>query len=247
MRTFAKVLAALVLVAGCGDDDGGNGGGGDVTEVNGIVSTNDGLASGSLFVEVQSSSLVRAVRTASAVAASRAPVAASGDVTLFGSTTDLSGTYDPETGVLALEGGGYVFGGLYDGETVTGTWTGPGGTAGSFIAASGQGESFCGTFLVFTEEPPEEGSFSFVVVGEAAYGQAVSESGDVVPLVGELTGPLAATAVNIAFFLPGTTTGFASGQINTTSTSGNFNVPDGEGGFESGSWTGSPAFCDGQT
>lgn len=244
MRKLAAAVAALALLTACGDDDGGNGGG-DITEVSGIVSTSNGSASGSLFVEVEAAELARRANAASAVEASRAPVGATGDVTIFGSTTDLSGTYDPETGVLLLEGGGFLFNGLYDGATITGTWTGP-GSAGSFVAAAGQGETFCGTYFIFTEEPPEEGTFSFVVVGEEAFGQVASEDGTVFPLYGELSGPLSATAVNIAFFLPGTTQAFAAGTINNQVTDGDFNVPDGGGGFESGSWTGSVAACDAQ-
>lgn len=247
MRALMRILAAVVLVTGCSsNDDDNGGGGGDITEINGIVSTDDGSATGSLFVEVEASELLRGAHAASALAASREPVLATGGVTIFGGTTDLSGGYDAETGVLYLEGGGYAFNGIYDGETITGTWTGPNFTDGTFIAAPGAGEPFCGTFLVYTEEPNYEGTFSFVVIGTDAFGQVIAEDGSSVPLVGELSGPLSSTAVNIAFFLPGTSTAFASGTINTTSTEGDFNVPDGEGGFESGSWTGSPAYCSAQ-
>jgi hypothetical protein len=238
MRKIFTALAALLLVVGCGDD--GNGGGGDLTEVRGVMSSPTSGNGGTMEYSVESSSLLRAA-PALTVAAARAPVPASGTIQYGGATVNVTGTYDPDTGELVLEGGGYAFAGLYDGTTLSGTWAGP-GDAGTFVSVPGDDtQAYCGTFI--TDDEEVSGSFSFVLVGGDAVGNEIqgqaAGGGATIPLEGAITGEQGTTSL-ISFFIPGTTQPFATGQIDGEGvTTGSFVLP-GEG---SGTWTGSDDQC----
>ena len=81
------------------------------------------------------------------------PIAATVDVNVVApaaATLSLTGTYDPETDLLASSDQGFVFGGTFDGTSrLEGTWSGPGPTQGVFVSLMDNdqgGQAFCGTF-----------------------------------------------------------------------------------------------------
>jgi hypothetical protein len=239
MRSLYVAALSACLLAGCSDDDDDGGGGGE-TALAGIVSTSDGSASGALDVTVEQSSLfaIRAASGGDALASARAPVGAFGTVFLFGIATDVDGTWDPETGELLLEGGGYTFVGFYDGSTISGTWTGPGGTGGTFVLLEGDDAvAYCGDWLESGSELG--GPFSFTVSGEAAYGVASAPGLFTLPLSGDYIDGI------VTFDVPGTSTPFASGTIATNgTTTGTFTIPPQVTGEAIlGNWSGSSAAC----
>jgi hypothetical protein len=240
MRSLYVAALSACLLVGCSDDDDDGGGGGDQTSLAGIVATSDGSTTGSLAVTVESSSLfgIRAASGGDALASVRAPVSASGTVILFGVSTDLSGTWDDESGELLLEGGGYTFVGFYDGATISGTWTGPGGTSGTFIAVEGDdAAAYCG----FWQESGGElgGPFSFTVAGGSAYGVASVPGLFTIPLAGDYIDGI------VTFDVPGTSTPWASGSIASNgTTTGTFTIPpEFTGEAIGGNWSGSSAAC----
>lgn len=100
----------------------------------------------------------------------------------------LAGTYDPDTGALHLEGGGYAFNGTISNGVLTGTWTGPGSASGSFSALlGGEGavvDVYCGTF----ETVREAGTFNLVRHDAALRGFAVPDGGSALDLSGSVSG-----------------------------------------------------------
>lgn len=222
------LLAAVTLVGGaaCGGD-GGGGPSGQSSSFVGIVSVDDGSATGSLAVTIQSGTL--APPAASRAASLLDPVNATGTLTL-GGTTSLTGTYDPDTDILALTGGGYTFGGGFDGvDRLEGIWTGPGATSGTFVATAGTtGVAYCGTYTA-TDGSGDSGTFSIVVTGTTVRGEAYSST-DQVPI--PLDGVISGTAITI--YVPGTTTPLATGTRSGNTVSGTYD--DGQGGV--GTWTG---------
>jgi hypothetical protein len=153
-RSFAprarslKLIAALTAVAallafiGCSDDDKaptapGGGGTPTTTSFTGILS--DGLSSGKLTVTVNTTTLAGHRPVRGLLGAANAPVTATGVAKVGGVTTNMTGTYDPDTDSLYLAGGGWTIAGLLstDGteSQIEGTVTGPGGT-GFFICAN---------------------------------------------------------------------------------------------------------------
>lgn len=220
------LLAAVTLVGGaaCGGD-GGGGPSGQTSSFVGIVSVDDGSATGSLAVTIQSGTLAP---PAGAGAALRVPVNATGTLTL-GGTTSLTGTYDPDTDILALTGGGYTFGGGFDGvDRLEGIWTGP-GTSGTFVTTSGSsGVAYCGTYTA-TDGSGDSGTFSIVVTGTIVRGEAYSSTDQVpIPLDGVING----NAITIDN--PLSANPLATGTRNGTTVSGTYD--DGQGG--TGTWTG---------
>lgn len=240
MRSLYVAALSACLLLGCSDDDDDGGGGSDETALAGIVATSDGAASGSLEVTIESSSLfgLRAASGGDALASARVPVGAFGTVILFGISTGLDGSWDPETGELLLEGGGYTFVGFYDGSTISGTWSGPGGTGGTFVLVEGDdAAAYCGNWLASGSELG--GPFSFTVSGAAAYGIASAPGLFTIPLSGDYIDGV------VTFDVPGTSTPWASGTIATNgTTTGTFTIPPevtGEAIF--GNWSGSSAAC----
>ena len=102
--------------------------------------------------------------------------------------SDLTGTYDPGTGALHLEGGGYTFNGTISNGVLSGTWTGPDGTSGSFSALlGGEGtvvDVYCGTF----DTVREAGTFNLVRHDAALRGFAVPDNGNALDLSGSVSG-----------------------------------------------------------
>jgi hypothetical protein len=191
----------------------------------GIVSVDDGSASGSLAITIETATFAPPVGVGGA--SLLAPVNATGTLTL-GGTTALAGTYDPDTDVLALTGGGYTFGGGFDGvDRLEGIWTGP-GSSGTFVTTAGSGGvAYCGTYAA--NDQSDSGTFSIVITGSTVRGEAYSSTDQVpIPLDGTISGN------TITIDNPLSTTPLAAGTRSGNTVSGTYD--DGQGG--TGTWTG---------
>jgi hypothetical protein len=230
LSTPRAILAglAILLVSACGSDgggsNGGGGGGATTTEFVGILSSDDGLESGSLAVTVSTATPAPPAPTSVALAI----VTASGTLTLVGGTpVALTGSYDDATGALTITGGGYSFTGVYDGSNrLEGTYTGP-TTAGTFVSAQSDGttEAFCGSYA-----GDDQGLWNFVIDGNDILGEAVSvNSGTSAPLDGSING----NAISILF--PGTQQVLATGTRSGSTVSGTWDDPN---STDQGTWTG---------
>jgi len=115
--------------------------------------------------------------------AGSAPINATATMALGGSgLINLTGTLD--AGVLHMTGSGWTLDGVLDAGKITGTFTGPGGEAGSMSAlSSSSGDpavAYCGTFsgVDHTDgDSPDNGTFSVVLVSNVLLGTAVSDGG----------------------------------------------------------------------
>jgi hypothetical protein len=227
-QVVCALVAAGVLVGGAacgGDGNGGGGPSGQTSSFVGIVSVDDGSATGSLAITIQSGTLAP---PAAAGASALDPVNATGTLTL-GGTTALTGTYDPDTDILAITGGGFTFGGGFDGvDRLEGIWTGPGGTSGTFVTTAGSsGVAYCGTYAA--DDQSDSGTFSIVITGGIVRGEAYSSTDQVpIPLDGTISGN------TIAIDNPLSTTPLATGTRTGNTVSGTYD--DGQGG--TGTWTG---------
>lgn len=228
MKSFNTPTVALLLfaTATCGGNDGKGGNGGSQTsEFVGVVSQSDGSASGSITITVQTGAPAPPAATGPNLAD---PVNASA-VLVLGGQTSLTGAYDAQDGSLALNGGGFTFGGEYDGQVLDGFWTGPGGANGSFVTAkSANAVTFCGNYVA--DDESDGGTFSFVLFGTTLRGDAYSSvDQSYTPLEGVVNGNA------ITIYLPGTTTPVATGTRSGNDVSGTYD--DGEDGI--GTWSGS--------
>ncbi len=223
----ALLMAGAVGLAACGGGDGnGGGGGGTTTSFSGIVSPDDGSPSGSIFLVVQTANPAPPAPTGPAV---RDPVNVTGTLKFGASTTSLTGTYDPDQDIIAVTGGGYDFGGGFDGNNrLEGFWTGPGGSTGTFVTTNGTNAVvYCGTYAA--DDQSDSGAFSFVITGNQLLGEAVSDQGGgTIPLDGSVSGN------NITIQTPGGGSALATGTISGNSVSGTYD--DGQG--STGTWSG---------
>lgn len=222
----ALTLAGAVGLAACGGGDGGGGGGGGTTTAfTGIVTPDDGSASGSIYLLVQTASPAAPVPTGPSI---RNPVNVTGTLTLSGTTTSLTGTYDPDQDVLAATGGGYDFGGGYDGSSrLEGFWSGPNSTTGTFVTARGANVvTYCGTYAA--DDQSDSGTFSFALSGNTLLGEAASDQGNgTAALDGTRSGNTLTIAVN-------GNPGIATGTISGNTVQGTY-----DNAGDTGTWTGS--------
>ena len=101
----------------------------------------------------------------------------------------LTGSFNSGTGALSLEGGGYTFTGSLVNGVLSGTWTGPDGTSGSFSALlEGEGTVvavYCGVY----DTVNDNGTFNLVRQDASLRGFAVSsDDGDTIDLSGSVSG-----------------------------------------------------------
>jgi len=231
LRLFTRVLmaAGAVGLAACGGGDGNGGGGpgGSTSTFSGIVSPDDGSPSGSIFLIVQTGNPAPPSPTGPAV---RDPVNVTGTLKLGGGTISLTGTYDPDQDIIGATGGGYDFGGGFDGNNrLEGFWTGPNNSTGTFVTTNGSNAVvYCGTYAA--DDQSDSGAFSFVVTGNQLLGEAVSDQGGgTIPLDGTVNGN------NLTIQTPGGGSALATGTISGNNVSGTYD--DGQG--STGTWTGS--------
>jgi hypothetical protein len=239
-------LAALGIVSlltfnGCGDDNNDNptnpGGGATSTSFTGTFV--NGSEGGLMTVTVNTTTLARALRAATAVTAS-------GVITPDGgSPISLTGTYDSATDSLYLNGGGYAFGGQYDGSGaiagIAGLYTGPNG-AGQFGCATGSSASigvYCGTYQ--NQAVTETGNWNLVTSGSYIVGLAVP-SGQTfgLGLEGTLTGTGTTRTITVGSDDGNGGLLTATGTLNTTThaMSGTWHTTQDAAPVDSGSWSG---------
>jgi hypothetical protein len=218
-------FAALALVAACGGGGDGDGNGnGNSSAFSGVISTDDGTATGAIEFTISTSSPA----PPTGVGPSLVSVNASGTLKFDGeAAVSLSGDYDTEQDQLVLTGGGYTLGGFFDGvDRLEGAFSGPNSRAGTFVTTkAANGLAFCGHYQA--DDLSDEGTFSFVISGGTVRGEARSEDGTVIPLDGTIDGN------TITFFVPGTTTVLATGTRDGNDVSGEY------GGESPGTWSGS--------
>jgi hypothetical protein len=172
-----------------------------------------------------------------------APVAATATMQLGASgVVNLAGTLD--AGALSLSGSGWTHTGTLSSGKITGTFTGPGGKAGSMSAASNTtanpARAYCGTFTGtdFTTDPAsaDAGTFSAVVAGSNVTGTAVGDGGTAEDFTG-VASPSKNTFTVTKTTLDGTLS--ASGSYGSTETHGTYTTKAGSFTASSGTFTGS--------
>jgi hypothetical protein len=167
MKHASLLLLVAVLgfvLAGCSDDDNpaGPGAGSGSTSYVGVIAGTG--VTGSLTIVVPNPK------------ASPPAANADGDTVQItatlkingGSTIPLTGFIVISTGELYLAGGGYVFTGTVDGDTIAGTFTYPGG-GGIFNCEEGNSanvKTYCGTYHA-TPPGTDSGYFNLTVEGNA--------------------------------------------------------------------------------
>jgi hypothetical protein len=224
MRAPLTTLAILTLLGACSDSGGSNGGGGgNTSSFAGVITNDDGSGSGAIAFTIATANPAPPSVTGPSLVA----VNATGSIKFTGQAqVTLSGSYETGTKTLALTGGGYTVGGVFDDvDRLEGTFTGPGGKAGTFVSTkSTNATSFCGTYTA--TDGSDTGTFSFVISGSNVRGEARSVDGTVIPLDGIISG------TTITIYVPGSTTAvLATGTRSGNGVSGTYDGP--------GTWTGS--------
>ena len=89
-----------------------------------------------------------------------------------------------------MTGGGYTLTGTLKNGSFTGTFTGPGGSSGTFAALSSTdvtpAYAYCGTYtgLITPGNIEEDGSFNMVAAGTILSGSSSSSGGDIISFTG---------------------------------------------------------------
>ena len=222
------LVGALAMTSACSDSSGGGGdpGSGSTTSFLGIISSDDGLSSGEITIDLATASPSVDAPTGVAFAS----VTAGGSHKLTGTAVTMTGTYDDQTKIVALTGGGYTLGGGYDPATgrLEGAFSGP-GNSGTFVTTQKGNATvaYCGTFT-----GSDDGTFSFVVNNQnKILGNAYNVNGGApIPLDGVKSGN------SITIYAPGTTNiVLASGTISGSNASGTWDDHQGN----TGTWSGS--------
>ena len=220
----ATVLAGASLI-GCGGatevGTGGSKGLPPSTAYLGTVASTTGSV-GSLSLTFATAAFVArsgARPAAGPTAASIAPVAVTGTLVLDGVSVDLTGTLTD--GILQMSdvAGDWAVDGTLSGGVLKGTFTGPGGEAGSIAAmASSLGVpvlAYCGTYADTAVDNPEDteaGSFTAVIAGANLLGSVVT-AGNVVQ---DFAGTASGSSFHIDQTVAGTTL-TASGSYSAAS------------------------------
>lgn len=225
----ASILLLAAAVGACSDNNNDNGSTGlpASTTYVGLVASISG-ATGPLDITFASAVAAPPAPQQAGTGpsfAGGAPVSAAGTMQLGGSgPISLTGTLD--AGVLHMTGSGWTLDGTLDAGKITGTFTGPGGQAGSMSAlASSSGDpavAYCGTFdgVDHTDgDSPDLGTFSVVLVSNVLLGTAVGDGGG--------TTDFSATAGASTFSFTHTETAgklVVSGNYNADSTWGDYHT-----------------------
>jgi hypothetical protein len=184
------ILVVLGATTACGGDDTGgnnNGGGGLAASTNyvGLYATSSG-ATGALNIQFASAVATPSLDRGSPggpTAEGRAPIEATGTVTVGGTSIPITGSLDQ--GALSMTGaGGLAIAGTLADGVITGTFS-VGDESGSItLASSATGtpaRAYCGTFegTVSGSEEVDAGTFSAVIAGTVVSGIAVGDGGTV--------------------------------------------------------------------
>jgi hypothetical protein len=236
ISALLPVIAVLAL-AGCSSDSSNNSGtpNNTSTAYEGIlVGPGD---SGALSITIASSS--SSPTTARVITA--ATQAAVGQLKLVGGcTVDLTGALDGSTLAVAGNGacGAYSLVGALDTGRIEGSFTGPAGRTGTFVAllkgSSSSVQTFCGTWVEIANGTPNgaSGPWNMVIEGASLAGVAYDSHDDPLALTGSVSGS------NVTILFAPTQQQIATGTISGTSISGTFDITAGGGG--AGTWSGGP-------
>jgi hypothetical protein len=228
---IAPILALTAFtLAGCGSDDDGPGPGPGATTFAGVAAGTGGT-SGSINVTVATATPAPA--GPARITRPLTVVNATGTFTLNGgSAIALTGTYDDQTNVLVVTGGGYAFTGVYANGVISGTFTGPGGVDGAFsmqVSTGVAARAYCGEYT--SDVGGGGGTFNLVVTGATVSGVAWDVDSDTAtPLIGTR---LANDSLYVS--IASTTTQVAAGTVSSDSAtvSGVYSI-DGD----TGTWSG---------
>lgn len=165
LRVLAPTLALGLLLVSCSDEGTGPGDSSDTTVISGALAATDGRM-GLLSLESAAATATTRGGPAFALSASAADAAEvidlTGTATLSdGTTANLTGTWDTETGEFSVSGGGYSFEGVIEDGSLTGDFTGPSieGLFSVQVGAPSDLGVYCGTFNGRQpEELPDGGS-----------------------------------------------------------------------------------------
>ena len=244
---IAAALAGASLI-GCGGatevGTGGTKGLPTSTAYLGTVASTTGSV-GSLSLTFATATMVArsGARPAGApTAASIAPVAVTGTLVLDGTSVDLSGSLTDSTLQMSDEAGDWTVQGTLSGGVLKGSFTGPGGEAGSIAAmASSVGVpvlAYCGTYADTAVDNPEDtqaGSFTAVIAGAYLLGSVVTAAN----VVQDFSGTASGSSFYINQIVASTTLS-ASGSYSAASESdagafdGSYEVSTVEGAARSG-------------
>ncbi len=219
------VFLGMIALAGCGSDSNpmnpGGGGNGITSSFSGTFSS--GIQSGKLDMTINTTNLSGrgGIRRAA-----RTMVAATGTADVGGSSVTLTGMYENSSNQIALDGGGYHFGGKYEPDThgranTNGHWLGPGGKGGSFICYVGSLadlSAYCGRFRSNSTGPDSAGTWTFGVVDSLLAGWAFGDSSSLLEGIffeGKVSNGNP-RAITINYQVDSSTTLFAPGTIDTT-------------------------------
>ena len=159
LRHLTPVLVLGLVLINCSDDGTGLGNGDDSTQIAGALAATNGTTG---RITLTSPTAVAAARgrptpaVSASVAATAEIIDLTGTATLSdGTTADLTGTWDTETGEISVSGDGFLFEGTMENGSLTSTFTGPSidGLFSLQVGAPADLAVYCGTF---TGRQPEE-------------------------------------------------------------------------------------------
>ena len=242
---MAAACAAAFVVWSCGSDDGTNPPDTNTTALAGVMTASDG-SSGKLSLTADGVFAPGVAAPAATMSLSAAaPLAVldlSGTAALAdGSTVDLTGTWNTDTGALQMAGGGYTFTGTYANGRITGTWDGPSidGVFSLLVAStSADIHVYCGTFTGREVEDmpsggtgtaPDNGTWNMVVGTSTVDVFLVSDEGGIGGVSGTRSGSTVTLTVG-----GGSATGTLSGT-NDAFVAGSYTIAgSGQGTFQGG-------------
>ena len=212
-RLFASLACAPLLLAGCGGSDS-SGPPSTFTLVGTFAGTTG--RSGSVVFIVAGTAVTGTLKVV-------APTAA---------TASMTGTYNTSERAISASGGGYTFAGVFTNTGVSGSFDGPSGSMGSFLAlvATANARAICGTFTSTTGQA--SGVFDFSINGTTLSGTMATNEGTF--FSEQLNGTVSASGA-VSVDHPSFGAPLATGTLTGTTASGTFNDRAGN----QGTWTGS--------
>jgi hypothetical protein len=211
LREVSRLTALAVLataVACSSKDSTGPKTGGAIGNYYGVYGASDGSTSvgGALIIII----------TAGSATGTLTPVGLAG--------IPLSGTYNAGSGAVSVSGGGHSLIGTITGQTLDGTYAGPGGEVGKFGTQHGTTSSdvqlFCGAYA-----GASTGVWNLSKTGNTLVGAYADDGGG----SAQLTGTVSGSALSITF-----SGGTAAGTLNSASAmTGTWTA-----GVNSGTWAG---------
>lgn len=223
-RRFVVLAALLVALAftGCKNDEDGSD---EVQNFQGVFSDQGG-GSGTLEISITAPPIVsRGIGGELHTAAFSIAVSGGSGV------VEITGTFDPQTGLVLVDDLGWVFSGVVNGPQLAGSCESPGAVPGSFVALSSDSDNvtvYCGSFT-----GDANGLFNIAVGSSVAMLTATNtETGDSAVAAGTV-------AANAVSFEEDTLT--VTGTLSGSSISGTW---EDSAKKQSGTWSGTTAECE---